>query len=169
VATRKQAAETVDTSSWDAFWAEVQAEARETNPTEVIRKVTVRVPTDLPLMFQQRANELRDSTADDDVRELVALIFGEGILDQWIANGMGAHEFRVVCAWGYANGSGKATTFREAYDMVTAAEAAGKAPSPPPNRAARRAATKSPSSATGASSKRTSSGSTASARKTSRA
>lgn len=165
MAARKPAPEAVDTSSWDSFWAEVNAGAAA---TEVIRGVTVPVPSDLPLGFQQRVNELRDSSREEDLQELTGMIFGPGVLDQWIAAGMGIAEFQVVVAWGYANGSGKTTTFREAYDMVTAAEAAGKAPSPPPNRAARRAGTSSQSSATGASSKRTSSGSTASARKTSR-
>lgn len=150
------------TQSWDAFWAEANAKPK----TEVIRGVTVPVPSDMPLGFQQRANELRDSTRDEDVQELVAMIFGEGVLDQWIANGMGAKEFKVVCGWGYANGSGNAVTFREAFDLMAAAEAEGKAGSPA-NRATRRAATKKPSSAGGATSKRTSSASTASARKTS--
>lgn len=167
MAARKAPPAAVDTSSWDAFWAEVNTKDR---PTETIRGVTVSVPNDLPLRFQQRINELRDSSRDEDLQELTAMIFGDGVLDQWIAAGMGIGEFQVVVAWGYANGSGRQVTFREAYEMVLAAEAEGKAGSAPqPNRAARRAATKSPSSATGTSSRRTSSGSTTSARKTSRA
>jgi hypothetical protein len=166
MATRKPAPQAVDTSSWDAFWAEVNAGDA---PTETIRGVTVRVPSDLPLGFQQRMNELRDSSRDEDVRELVALVFGPGVLDQWIAADMGSREFKVVLAWGIANGGGKPTSFREAFELVTAAEAEGKAPSAQPNRAARRAATNSPSSATGRTSKRTSSASTGTARKTSRA
>lgn len=161
MAARKTAG-SADTQSWDAFWAEVNAKPA----TEVIRGVEVAIPSDLPLGFQQRANELRDSTSDDDIRELTAMIFGPGVLDQWIANGMGAKEFRVVCGWGFANGSGQTVTFREAYDLVTKAEAEGKASGEPsvPNRAARRAATKPRSSAGGATSKRTSSASTASTR-----
>lgn len=153
------------TQSWDAFWAEVNAKPQ----TEVIRGVTVPVPSDMPLGFQQRVNALRDSDRDEDVQELVALIFGPGVLDQWIANGMGEREFRIVCGWGIANGAGKSTTFREAFDLMAMAEAEGKAPGEPsaPNRATRRAATKKPSSAGGATSKPTSRASTASARKTS--
>jgi hypothetical protein len=49
--------------------------------TEVIRGVVVPVPTDMPLGFQQRMNALRDSDRDEDVQELVALIFGPGVLD----------------------------------------------------------------------------------------
>lgn len=151
----------VDTQSWDAFWSEVNAKRR----TEVIRGVEVPVPTDLPLRFQQRAAQLKDSSDESDVRELVALLFGEGVLDQWIAADMGAMEFRVVCGWGYINGSGKPTSFREAYELIRKAEAEGKAPGEPPNRAARRAATNGRSSSTGTTSKRTSSASTGSTRK----
>jgi hypothetical protein len=153
-----------DAQSWDDFWAEVNA----ARVTEVIRGVEVPVPSDLPLIFQQRMNELRDSDRDEDVRELVALVFGDGVLDQWRDAGMGAAELRVVLAWGFANGSGKATSFREAYDIVTQAEAEGKAPGGP-NRAARRAATNARSSSTGSASRPTSRASTASTRKTSRA
>jgi hypothetical protein len=166
MAARKPAPEAVDTSSWDAFWAEVNAGDA---PTETIRGVTVPVPNDLPLGFQQRMNELRDSSRDEDIQALVALVFGPGVLNQWIAADMGAREFKVVLAWGIANGGGKPTSFREAFELVTAAEVEGKAPSAQPNRAARRAATSSRSSATGGRSRPTSSASTGTARTTSRA
>lgn len=162
MAAPRKAAASADTQGWDAFWSEVNAKGA----TETIRGVIVPVPTDLPLGFQQRMNQLKDSTRDEDVQELVTLIFGEGVLDQWVAAEMGTREFQVVLGWGVANGGGKPTTFREAYDMVMTAEAEGKAPGP--NRATRRAATKKPSSATGATSKRTSSASTTSTRTASR-
>jgi hypothetical protein len=152
-----------DAQNWDDFWGEVNA----ARTTEVIRGVTVPVPTDLPLIFKQRMTELQDSDRDEDVRELVALVFGEGVLDQWRDAGMGAQELKVLLAWGFANGSGKPTSFREAFEIVTEAEAQGKAPGAP-NRAARRAATNARSSASGAASKPTSRASTASARKASR-
>lgn len=166
-ARKTAAAEPPAAAGWDAFWAEVNAKDA---PTEVIRGITVAVPSDLPLGFQQRVAQLQNSDRDEDVRELVGRIFGEGILDQWIAADMGAREFKIVMAWGIANGSGKPTSFHEAYDIVTAAEAEGKeASAPQPNRAARRAASTKASSASGGASKRTSSASTRSARTTSRA
>lgn len=166
MAARKPTAETVDTASFDAFWAEVQGKRQ----SEIIRGVSVPVPDDLPIRFRKRMIELQDSDRDEDVQELVGMIFGEGILDQWIAAGMGGREFKVVMTWGLANGGGKPTSFREAFDIVQNADAQGKeASAPSPNRAARRAATNSRSSATGTTSKRTSSASTASAPRTSRA
>lgn len=167
MAARKTAATKppAESAGWDAFWAEVQAKGA----TEVIRGVTVPVPSDLPLSFQMRMNALKDSDRDEDIRELVGLIFGVGVLDQWVDAGMGAQELKIVLAWGVANGGGKPVTFREAYDLVMEAEAAGKAPSPQPNRATRRAASTGRSSASGGALKPTSRANTASARRTSRA
>lgn len=166
MAARKTATEPPASAGWDAFWAEVNAKPAA---TEVIRGVTVPVPADLPLGFQQRVAQLQNSDRDEDVRELVGRIFGDDILDRWIAADMGARELQIVMAWGIANGGGRPTTFQEAYDMVVAAEAEGKEASAPPNRAARRAASTKRSSASGGASKRTSSASTRSVRTTSRA
>lgn len=164
--TAREAAEPVDEQpadarAWDAFWAEVQGEGR----TETIRGVTVPVPSDLPLGFKARMDQLRDSDRDEDVQELVGMVFGPGVLDQWITAGMGMREFQTVLTWGMSCGGGNPITFREAYELVAGAE--GK--SPGPSRATRRAATKKPSSPTGGASKRTSSASTSSGRKASRA
>jgi hypothetical protein len=149
--------------SWDQFWSEVTAKAR----TEVIRGVEVRVPTDIPLAVERRMEELSDSSALEDVADLVSRIFGADVLEQWIDAGMGSTEFKTVVAWGMAQGDGQDISFREAYERVRAADE-GKAPAAP-NRAARRAASKTPSAATGGPSKRTSSASTASTHKVSRA
>lgn len=161
---RKPAAGKVaDTASWDAFWAEVSGSAG----TETIRGVVVPVPTDLPMLFQVRLDELRESERDEDMHELIGLLFGEGVLQRWIDAGMGLLEFQVVLAWGIAAGRGTPVTFSEAHQLVVKADAAGKAGSVPPNRAARRAAPKKPSAATGGRSKPTSGASTTSRRKTS--
>lgn len=147
--------------SFDAFWAEVTGAG-----TEVIRGVEVRIPTDIPLAMQQRVKALEDSEAEDDIREMVGLLFSADVLDAWRDAGMGLLEFKTVLAWGMAHAGGTKVSFREAYDTVMAAEAdAGKAP----NRATRRAASKPRSGSTGGPSKRTSSASTGSTRTRSRA
>lgn len=156
--------ETADSQSFDDFWAEVQAEA--TPKTETICGVEVLVPSDLPLGFSIRLDELQASESEEDVRELVALLFGEGALEDWIEADMTGRQFQTVLAWGVARANGQAISFREAYDIVSAAEE-GKAPALP-NRAARRAAVRPRSAASGGRSKPTSSASTGSARKTSR-
>lgn len=150
--------------SFDAFWAEQARGGR----TTVIRGVTVPVPSDLPLSLEMRAQELSESTAETDIRELLALLFGTDVLDAWRDAGMGLLELKTVLAWGSAQGAGRDISFAEALEAVRAGEGEGKAPSGQ-NRAARRAAPKPQSASTGGRSKATSRASTASARTSSRA
>ncbi|QFQ97461.1 hypothetical protein F9278_15960 [Streptomyces phaeolivaceus] len=146
--------------SWDDFWAEVSR-----GRTETIRGIAVPVPTDMPMVVTRRIEELRESSALEDIQELIGLLFGTDVLDQWIEAGMGLREFQVVMTWGLAHASGNPLTHREAFDLVEQGAGAGKQLGPKgPNRAARR----SQSAAGGGRSKRTSSASTATARKTSR-
>lgn len=145
----------VKNQSWDDFWTEVSGAG-----TETIRGVTVPIPTDVSMQFWKRLEELHESSADEDVEELVSMLFGEGVLAKWQAAGIGYRELQTVLGWGMAHASGEPMTFREAYDLVAAE---GKAARPSPNRAQRRQ-----SARTGGPSKRTSSASTGSARKTSR-
>lgn len=146
--------------SYEAFLAEAFA-----GGTETIRGVEVAIPTDVPLAMEQRLRDLRDSESEDDVREMVALLFGADVLNTWRDNGMGLIEFKTVLAWGMAHASGAGVSFMEAYEAVLAEEAGeGKAPSGQ-NRASRRAAQKKPSASTGGRSARTSAASTASRRK----
>lgn len=157
---RKTAAEP---QSWDDFWAEVSG-AR----TEVIRGVEVQVPTDLPLGYEQRADSLGDLGEDSPVEAFAPLVdplFGDRVFEQWVDAGMGAIELLTAITWGIAQASGQDMSFRDAYAAVTSDDP-GKALTP--NRATRRAASKSRSASTGGPSKRTSSASTASARKRSR-
>jgi hypothetical protein len=147
------------TQSWDEFWAEV-APSR----TEVIRGIEVQVPTDMPLAVEKRIGELRESEAEEDIGELLQLLFGVG-LDEWREAGMGLRELQTVLTWGIAQASGRDMSFAEAYELVSAGDGEGKPLAPKgPNRAARRA----PSKSTGGRSKRTSSASTGSARTRSR-
>lgn len=149
--------------SFDAFWAEQSA-----GRTTVIRGVKVAIPTDLPLAVEMRAKELSESTAEADIRELLSLLFGTDVLDDWRDAGMGLRELQTVLAWATGQAAGKGTTFAEALAAVIEAAGEGKAPSGQ-NRAARRAAPRKQSASTGGPSKPTSSGSTASTRTRSRA
>lgn len=141
-----------------AYW-------RTRRPPEVKRilGVEVAVPHDLPLNFGARYELVKDSTDPEDMKALVGVVFGQGVLDQWIARGAGIEQVKVILTWGMLNGSGIPATFEEAAEKVAEVEAeqAGKAL---PNRADRRRSASSQTRAsggTGASSKRTSNGSTA--------
>lgn len=150
--------------SYEAFLAEAFG-----GGTETIRGVAVRIPTDVPLAMEQRLRDLRESESEDDIREMVAMLFGADVFDAWREAGMGLIEFKTVLAWGMAHAAGAGVTFMEAYEAVLAEESGeGKAPSGQ-NRASRRAAQKKPSTGTGGRSERISAASMASARKSSRA
>lgn len=159
-------ARTSGAESFDAFWAEVARSGR----TTVIRGVQVPVPTDLPLAVEQRISDLRESSAEEDVAELLAMLFGGDVLDQWRDAGMGLIELQTVMTWALAQASGQDMAFAEALELVRSGGGEGKPPAPAgPNRAARRATPRKPSARTGGRSKRTSSASTGSVRKTSAA
>lgn len=146
--------------SFDAYWAEVTG-AR----TETIRGVTVRVPVDVPMVLGQRIVDLQESEQEEDMAELIGLLFGVGAdaFETWKQAGMGVEEFQVVLAWGLAHANGNPITWQDAHRLAQDATS-GKVPAPP-NRAARRAS----SASTGGPSKPRSSRSTASTRRASRA
>ena len=130
----------------------------------MIRGLEVDVPYDLPLDFRARMEELSDSDNEDDVRELVAELYGPDALEAWTEAGMGSVELQVVLAWGVAQGEGLDITFAEAYEVVTT----GKPPARlEGNRRTRRAraARNGSSVSTGGRSRPTSAASTASPRR----
>lgn len=151
----------VDGRSFDEFWAEVQRAEGGTYPTTVIRGITVRIPTDLPLSVEIQARAKADSSAVDDLRNLIASLFGRQVLDDWVAAGMTDRELRTVLLWGLAHGRGNPITVAEAYERVKAGDTAGKAR---PGSTTTRGA----SSSTGGRSKPTSHGNTTSRRRRSR-
>ncbi|TXS22614.1 hypothetical protein EAO71_24235 [Streptomyces sp. ms191] len=149
--------------SWEDFKREAFG-----GRTETIGGVTVRVPTDMPLVLEDLAGNLSAESRAEDFDEVVTLLYGDGVFQQWVAAGMGAAELMTALMWGMVQATGRDITFMEAYDLVMSDDP-GKALAMPANRAARRAASKKPSASTGGPSKRTSSASTASARTRSRA
>lgn len=150
-----------------AFWRTQTAAA----DTKRILGVVVVVPTDVPLRIEHQALLMQESQDVDEIRPLLADLFGADHLDTWIANGATARMLQVIIAWGMANATGTPTSFERAVELAAeaqAADAAGKA-LPVPNRAARRAPSGTGKSAnTGRSSSRTSAASTTSRRKASR-
>jgi hypothetical protein len=155
---------------WDAFWSKHVAERR---PRALIRGVEVTAPYDLPLELAER---MQNATPDDTtlVQDLLAELYGDGIVDQWTAAGMGGLEFFVVLTWSYMRAGGSAATFADAFEAVQKGLESGAldldAEQPVPNRADKRAAAKAPkgsttrSGRTGARSSRTSAASTSSSR-----
>lgn len=150
-----------DNDDFLAFWGEHQA--RQKYPTVTILGVTIEVPHDIPIGFDAQVEQLQESEDIADMQRLSAFLFGEGVVEQWMANRMTRQQWQVLIVWAMANGGGQPTSFSEAAEMVARAEehaAQGKA-QPVPNRQARRASSKTRASAgTGRTSRRTSAVST---------
>lgn len=144
--------------SWDDF-VRTQFGGR----TETICGVTVAVPTDIPLLFEELAANLSAESEESDFAEVVALLYGEGVFERWKRAGIGAMGLMTALTWGVAQANGRDLTFSEAYAVVISDDP-GKALNPPANRAARRQR----SATTGGPSKPTSRASTATTKRASR-
>ncbi|MFJ7337882.1 hypothetical protein ACIQUU_32115 [Streptomyces sp. NPDC101116] len=129
-------------ADFDAFFGE-EVNRRE-RPTLTVCGKTYTLPDSLPLMFTLQAERVQESSSVDDVRKMLAPLFGADALDHWADNGMTDRQFRIVLVYATANvrtpGSLTMQAAAELHDRQEAEKAAGKAPSP--NRAARRSKTK---------------------------
>lgn len=123
---------------FDAFW-----QAQHPVTPARIRGLTVTPPVDVPLALLDKLDRVQGSADMDAVKEVLADVFGAGVIDHWTAAGMGFREWQVVLAWAGAHMRGDRCTFAEAYEVVRAAQAeveangGGKAPT---NRRSRRTA-----------------------------
>lgn len=138
-----------DEDDFETAWTHYRAQRER--PTKHVLGVDVEVPTDIPLLFEDKFRELADSKKVEHFAELLVMLFGAGTYDQWKANGITESQLRILTVWGISNANGRPTTFAKAVEIVTQAEAdeaAGKL-IPVPNRAARRASSKTAASAKG--------------------
>jgi hypothetical protein len=129
-----------------AYWATRPAKKAE---TKTILGVTVPVPHDVPLKFNDEVAERFGSSDPESVNYLLETLFGSDPLAQWVENGATAEQLQVILAWGMANAQGQLTTFAEAAELIEQArarDAEGKAPVPL-NRVARRASSRTRASA----------------------
>lgn len=137
----------VEADDFLAFWQGFQAEDKR--ETKVILGVTVVVPNDLPLSFEDVQERMAASKADSDsdegkvlLGEMLAVMFGEDVYEQWRTRHLTGRQLRLLTTWGMLNANGKPTTFEEAGAIMREheeTEAAEGKPSGPQNRADRRA------------------------------
>ncbi|GGW67902.1 hypothetical protein GCM10010340_52530 [Streptomyces griseoloalbus] len=124
-------------ADFDAFFGE-EVTTRPRQPLTVCGK-TYTLPDSLPLMFTLQAERVQQSSSIDDVRKMLAPLFGRDALDDWADGGMTDRQFRIVLIYAAANvrtpGSLTMQGAAELHDRQEAAQ--GKA-APPANRAARR-------------------------------
>ncbi|MGA5084095.1 hypothetical protein [Streptomyces pseudogriseolus] len=129
-------------ADFDAFFGE-EVTARPAQRVRVCGK-TYTLPDSLPLMFTLQAERVQQSSSVDDVRAMLAPLFGRDALDEWADAGMTDRRFRIVLMYAAANVRKPGSLTMEAaarlHDEQEAAQAEGKAAGP--NRAARRKKTK---------------------------
>lgn len=136
---------TEQAGDFDAFFAEeVDKGKRPQQPVTVCGK-TYTLPDSLPLMFTLSAERVQQSQSIDDVRKMLAPLFGRTALDDWAEGGMTDRQFRIVLIYSAANVRSPGSLTMEAaarlHDEQEAAKAAGKAQAPA-NRAERRKSSK---------------------------
>jgi hypothetical protein len=127
-----------EAADFDAFFGEeVAARPRQ---TLTVCGRTYTLPDSLPLMFTLQAERVQESSSVDDVRAMLAPLFGRDALDHWAREGMTDRQFRIVLVYAVANvrspGSLTMQAAAKLHDEQEAAKAEGKAAGP--NRAARR-------------------------------
>lgn len=125
------------TGDFDAFFAE-ESVTRPRQPLTLYGR-TYLLPESLPLMFTLQMERVQHSSDPDDIRKMLATLFGGDVLDTWAEKGMTDRQLGVVLIWSAANirqpGCMSMARAAELYEQ----QEAGKAPTPAPNRAARRA------------------------------
>jgi hypothetical protein len=124
-------------ADFDAFFAE-QNQARFGATLRLYGREYV-LPTSLPLLFTLQMERVKDSADPDDIRRLLASLFGPKALDEWADHGMSDRQLGVVLLWSAANsrepGSLSIAAAVALYDEQEAAQeegGEGKAPHPTP-------------------------------------
>lgn len=88
-------------ADFDAFFAE-QNEPRFGATLRLFGREYV-LPTSLPLLFTLQMERVQNSSDADDIRRLLASLFGPRALDEWAENGMTDRQLGVVLLWSAAN------------------------------------------------------------------
>ncbi|MET9253748.1 hypothetical protein [Streptomyces sp. NPDC003717] len=127
-----------DPADFDAFFAEESA----TRPRQAVTLygTAYRLPESLPLLFTLQMERVQHSSSADDVRKMLATLYGGDVLDTWADHGMTDRQLGVVLIYSAANikqpGSCTMARAAELYEQQEAGKAAA------PNRAARRTTAK---------------------------
>ncbi|MFF5582721.1 hypothetical protein [Streptomyces hygroscopicus] len=125
-------------ADFDAFFAEESATRPRQSLTLYGR--SYHLPESLPLLFTLQMERVQNSDSADDVRKMLATLFGSDVLDTWADHGMTDRQLGVVLIYSAANirtpGSCTMARAAELYEQQEAGKAAA------PNRAARRTAAK---------------------------
>lgn len=108
----------------------VEAFLKQMAPKEEIDffGVTIPVPTDAPLSFTLKQQEIAKSDAEDtnNVLKLLADILGQDKADEIEAADPGIRAIGALLLWAFKNSSGEETPFPEAYEQYVEQEKEGR-------------------------------------------
>ncbi|WP_406321054.1 hypothetical protein [Streptomyces sp. NBC_00519] len=90
-----------EVADFDQFFAE-HAEPRFGAVLKLYGREYV-LPTSLPLLFTLQMERVKDSDNPDDIRRLLASLFGPAALDEWAEHGMTDRQLGIVLVWAAAN------------------------------------------------------------------
>jgi hypothetical protein len=120
-----------DVADFDQFFAE-QAEPRRGLPLRLFGR-TYTLPPSLPALYMLQLHRVMHSARPEDMRRLLASLFGPEAVDEWAEAGMSDRQLAIVLMWATANVAkpGSLTMQQAAaeYDKREAAKA-GKAQGP---------------------------------------
>ncbi|PBC80109.1 hypothetical protein BX265_4945 [Streptomyces sp. TLI_235] len=136
--------EPLDADDADAFFA---AEVSKVRPAVLhLYEQDYELPTDTPLGFALLAERHAGEESLETFRTVLATVFGDGVLDEWIANGITQRQLSIVLAYAARNmDKPGSATLADCARYVAEHDDRGKAL----NRAQRRAASGGRSSRTG--------------------
>ncbi|MGW9041252.1 hypothetical protein ACWGQL_01600 [Streptomyces lydicus] len=90
-----------EVADFDAFFSET-TEPRFGAVLRLYEREYV-LPTSLPLLFTLQMERVKDSEDPDDIRRLLASLFGPRALDEWAEHGMTDRQLGIVLVWAAAN------------------------------------------------------------------
>jgi hypothetical protein len=119
-----------EVADFDAFFAEQAEPERHGVPLRLYGR-TYTLPATLPALFTLQLHRVQHSARPDDIRRLLASLFGPDAVDHWTENGMDDRKLGIVLLWSTANvadpGGLSMERAAQLYDEREAAKAQGKA------------------------------------------
>ncbi|GHA19434.1 hypothetical protein ACFOOM_10200 [Streptomyces echinoruber] len=123
-------------ADFDQFFAE-QAEPRRGLPLRLFGKVYT-LPSSLPALYMLQLHRVMHSARPEDMRRLLASLFGPEAVDEWAEAGMSDRQLAIVLMWATANvadpGSLSMEQAAAEYDKREAAKGKARRPATAPSR-----------------------------------
>lgn len=119
-----------EVADFDAFFAEQAEQEPQGVPLKLYGR-TYTLPGTLPALFTLQLHRVQHSARPEDIRRLLASLFGPDAVDHWTERGMSDRQLGIVLLWSTANvadpGAVSMERAAQLYDEREQAKAQGKA------------------------------------------